>query len=106
AWVTTDARTREGNSPVARSPQFAAMLGDSAPTGDPVLADAYDDFAPLREFLEFYKGSPNEFDPDSILIATVFTTDDPIAPMRALAEAVAEEDVPSVSNWVHCDGQN
>lgn len=106
AWITTDARTREGNNPIARSPQFEAMLEQTQPTGDAVLADAYDDFAPLREFLDFYAGSPNEVDPDDILIATVFTTDDPIAPMRALAEAVASEDVPSATDWVLCDGEN
>lgn len=106
AWITTDARTREGNDPVARSPQFEAMLGESRPLGDAVLADAYDDFAPLREFLAFYEGSANEVDPDSILIATVFTTDDPIAPMRALSEAVFDEEVPNASDWVLCDGEN
>lgn len=106
AWITTEARTREGNAPIRRSPQFAAMLEDSPPEGDPVLAAAHDDFAPLREFLDFYEGSPNAIEPDSILVATVFTTDDPIAPMRALAQAVAAEEVPSASSWVHCDGEN
>ncbi len=107
AWITTHARTRDGDAPVERSPQFEAMLSDSPPSGDDVLEDAYEAFAPLREFLAFYDGSPHEVDPDSILIATVFTTDDPLGPMRALEEAILEDEpVPTASQWVHCDGQN
>lgn len=107
AWVTTDARSRMDGVPVERSPQFEAMLADDPPNGDEVLAEAHDAFAPLREFLDFYEGSPHEVDPDSILIATVFTTDDPLAPMRGLEETIrTEEPVPSASDWVHCDGEN
>lgn len=105
AWITTDARSREGNEPVQRSPQFAQMLASSRPSSGSGLRDAYDAFAPLREFIAFYEGSDNEIDPDGILIATVFTTDDPIEPMRALAESVSDAAVPTASNWVRCSGQ-
>lgn len=95
AWITTDARAKNG-SPVARSPQFETMLANEVPS-DPTLAVAYARYTPLRTYL-----SEHGIDPDTILTAAVFTTDDPLLPMRELAEAVASEPVPSASDWVLC----
>ncbi len=103
AWLTTDLRSEQGEE-IRRSPQFAAMLSDSAPASGSGLRAAYEAFKPLRDYLAFYEGSSNEIDPDSILIATVFTTDNVLQPMRQLKDAVQAEPVPTASDWVLCGG--
>lgn len=94
-WLTTDARTSK-DEPVKRSSQFAAMLANSAPS-DAKLATAYTKYAKLRSYL-----SARSIDPATILNATVFTTDDPVQPMRDLAAQVAAADLPEATEWVKC----
>jgi hypothetical protein len=84
-------------SPAVRSAQFAAMLAASAPA-DSVLADAYDHYAPLRDYL-----NSENIDPDEILNATLITAAGTRDIMADLASAVEAAPVPSSSDWVLCD---
>ncbi len=94
-WITTDALAADG-SPIERSANFEALLADTAPT-DVALAAAHTAYQPLRDYL-----AELTIDPDTLLNATVFTVEDSVAPMRALASAVATEDAPTASDWVKC----
>lgn len=100
-WVTTDARSESGEM-IARSSHFEAMLADTPPSGDEALAQAYEAYEPLRNYIAFYEGSEYEVDPDTLLNAVVFTTGDANAEMRALALAVEAADAPTASDWVKC----
>lgn len=89
-YLTEDIKDRNGGD-VARSEQFQALMAPTAPS-DPALADAYDIYAPVRALPEA----------DSIINAAVFTTDEVLDPMRDLAAAVEDADMPTVSDWVKC----
>ncbi|MGE0324334.1 MAG: hypothetical protein AB7S68_18605 [Polyangiaceae bacterium] len=95
-FLTTDGKDKSGNV-IERSPQFEALLADSAPS-DPVLAKAHAKFAGFRSYL-----ADQTIDPATILNATVITAEDVRAPMRQVASAVAAAPVPSASGWVRCD---
>ncbi|HEX2882596.1 MAG TPA: hypothetical protein VHO25_23915, partial [Polyangiaceae bacterium] len=84
-------------SPAVRSAQFAAMLAGSAPA-DAVLADAYDRYAPFRDYL-----AAESIDTDEILNATVITVAGTRDVMSDLAGAVEGTPVPTSSDWVLCD---
>lgn len=97
--------TSAHGEPILRSPQFEAMLGQSAPK-DEVLARAWRAHAPLREMIAFYQGSEFELDPGQISVATVITTGDTPDEMRKLAGAVRDSETPTASKWVRCDAEN
>lgn len=94
----------EDGSPIQRSPHLTAALADTAPS-DPDLRATWDAYAPLREYIAFPKdawmAAP---DADKILNAAVFTVEDVREPMADLAAAVEAEPVPSITDWVRCDG--
>ncbi len=94
---------QENGSPILQDPQFSAMLKSSAPS-DPALKKAHAAHAPLRELIDFYKGSSHELSPNEITVATVFTAGEVIDPMRELAKTVGKADVPKASDWVKCGG--
>lgn len=95
-WLTRTARDAE-NRAIQRAPHFDAMLGAAAPA-DARLARAWESYAPLRAHLEA-EGT----DPDTLLVATVFT----VAPVRDLMSEVAAAaralPVPEAGDWVRCD---
>jgi len=73
------------------------LLGSSAP-GDAELKKAWDAYAPLRDWL------PGSGIPESDVVgATVFTTGDPTALIRAMPEVARSHDVaPFPEGWVVC----
>ncbi len=94
-WITTDARTADGGT-VLRSENLAAVLASATPS-DAALAAAHASFAPFRSYLE-----AESIDPDSILSATVITTEDPRQLMSELNQTLASAELPSARNWVKC----
>lgn len=97
AWVTSDVKA-EGGGNIARSPAFDAVMGNSVP-GDAALAAAHAAYAPLRQYLT-NRGIASS----TIVTAAVFTVGDPLAEVRELAAAVANEPVPTASDWIQCGG--
>lgn len=102
-WITDDAKAKDG-ADIERSPNFEAMLKDTAPS-DAKLKAAHTKFAPLRQYLKDYfeDGVAKALDPDEIVNATVFTVGDTLKPMRDLATAVAAANAPAATDWVKCD---
>ncbi len=108
-WVNDDGKAADG-SDIERSPQLAALLAPTAPA-DATLAIAWQRFRPLRDFIASPPAWWAEAVPapvpapvaDRILTATVITVEDVLAPMQALAAAVAEAPVPVASDWVRCE---
>lgn len=96
-WVTTEVKTSSGGN-IARSAQFDAVMGNSAPS-DAALAAAHAAYAPFRQYL-----TAKGIAPSTILNAAVFTVGDPLAEVRELARVVASEPVPTASDWVKCGG--
>lgn len=94
-YLTTAGLDTNGK-PIQRSPQFVAMLGNTAPA-DPALADAYAAFKPLRDYLSV-SATPTS----SVLTGTVFTIGDIQSPMKKLAAASKAAPVPTASGWVKC----
>ncbi len=111
-WLSDDGKAADG-SDIERSPQFAAMLAPAAPA-DAALAAAWQRFRPLRDLIASPPAWWAEALPSPvpapvaarILTATVITVDDVLAPMQALAAAVADAPVPVATDWVRCgDGE-
>jgi hypothetical protein len=94
-WVTTDARTPNGD-PVERSANFSAMLQSSAPS-NARLAAAHAAYAPLRAYLELHS-----IPSSTLLNAAVFTVGDTQKPMADLAAAVDSAPAPTSKAWVKC----
>lgn len=94
-WVTTDARTPDGD-PVERSAHFSAMLQSGAPS-NAKLAAAHAAYAPLRDYLALH-AIPSS----TLLNAAVFTVGDTRKPMADLAAAVENAEVPTSKDWVRC----
>ncbi len=88
-------RTTTG-APYARSEDFEAMLANERPVGDEALAAAWDAYAPLRAWIATGQ------DPDDILVAAVFTTQDVEQPVSKLREAVYRSAPPTASEWTLC----
>ncbi|HSC87051.1 MAG TPA: hypothetical protein VLC09_07260, partial [Polyangiaceae bacterium] len=94
-WLTRGLRSAEGEA-IARAASFDAVIGSATPS-NAALRTAHERYQPLRDYL-----TAHDVDPDTLLVATVFTTDDSLAPMRALASAVAAAPLPTVSDWTLC----
>ncbi len=88
-------RTASG-TPFERAPDFEAMLTSTRPSGDEALASAWDAYAPLRAWIAAGE------DPDDLLVATVFTTQDVEALAAPLREAVRRTAPPEASDWTLC----
>lgn len=96
-WLTTVIEDEESNV-IERSANLIDLLDDSAPS-DAALADAYEAYAPFRDYL-----AQEGIAPSTILNATVFTVGgvrDPMAELAAAAEAAPVATV--TSDWVLCD---
>lgn len=94
-FLTSEGRDKGGN-PIERSPHLDAVLKDQAPS-DPALAAAHAKYAGFRSYL-----AAESIDPSFVLNATVITTADVRAPMRDLAESVAQAPAPTASAWTRC----
>lgn len=81
----------------ARGEDFDAMLADSAPS-DSALRAAWEKYAPLRAWIE-----DTGADADSILNATVFTTQEPETMVEKLREQVRGEMPPTISELTECE---
>ena len=92
-WVTRDTRDRAGDRLEAAPTLRAALRGGCRDAISPGLFEA---FAPLRGFLAEAPGAP---DPSQLAGATVFTTQDAVAELAALAEVARAQPVPEVRGW-------
>lgn len=104
--LTTGGRDSEGRS-IERAENLEALLADEAP-GDPVLAEAYPAYEPLRDYLAADNGNDEgrlDLDVDDVLNATVITVADHLETMRELASAVGAADAPQARDWVRCDDE-
>lgn len=102
--LTTGGRDINGKS-IRRSDNLTALLGASEPD-DPVLADAYAAYLPLRNYLQSDDGNASgrlNLDASQVLNASVITVHDHQQTMRELAQAVQDEPLPVASDWVLCD---
>jgi len=88
------------DSDYERGADFAAMLGGSEP-GDPVLAAAWEKYAPLREWID--DSGENE---GEILNAAVFTTQEPEALLPVLRDEIHDDDMPLISDLTECASPN
>lgn len=89
-WITRDITDDEGNAAV-QDADFARMLEDDRPSSG-VLRDAWERYAPLRDFL-----ADAELDGGDLAVATVFTTmsENPVFP--AMRDAVSAG---AAAEWV------
>jgi hypothetical protein len=103
-WITTDVGENPDNEGAASNVQqdddFAAMLSDQQPS-DSALADAWQDYAPFRAYLE-----RESIDPSTIASAAVFTVGTPSQSVQPLRAAVEEQTDFSLDNLTLCDGSN
>ncbi len=83
--------------PVERDPDFSLMMAEAAPA-DPAKARAHAAFAPLRRYL-----TAQNIDPATVIVATVFTTQQPRRIVPALREAVRAAAAPVPAGFVRCD---
>ncbi len=100
AILTSAIRTHVdgGNLPFGRADDLEVLLGDTAPTAEP-LGSAWTRYAPLRDWLAL----PDTMDAAEVLNATVFTTQNPTAIMPAMRRAVRAQPAPTVSDITLCD---
>jgi hypothetical protein len=68
--ITASVRDADG-AVMTRDPDFEQLLRPSRPAGDEAVGRAWDAYAPFRAYLDH-----DGVDPGSILVATVFTTQD------------------------------
>jgi len=82
---------------IVASKDFEAMVAGTAPT-DSALADAYNAYKPLRDYLVTAKIAPAD-----VINATVFTVGDPKIGAARLRASVRATDAPKADAWVKCD---
>ncbi len=100
ALVLSNGITPEDGGTFARDSDLTALLDGTAPSNSQ-LQDGWNAYAPLRTWI-----SDQGVDAATILNATVFTTQDPEAPIQGLRDAVHAQAMPTVSNLTLCDGVN
>ena len=83
----------------ARDGDFEAVMANAVPA-DPDLARAHAAYAPLREWLAL----PETMSAADVLVATVFTTDDPAARTPRFRQAVRAADPPGTDDLTLCGG--
>ncbi|TAK29697.1 MAG: hypothetical protein EPO40_09770 [Myxococcaceae bacterium] len=96
ALVMAGVRDASGRA-VERDADFPAMLAEAAPA-DPLRARAHSAYAPLRRYL-----ASERIDPATVIVATVFTTQQPRRVVPALREAVRAATAPAPEGFVRCD---
>jgi len=96
ALIMAGVRDASGRA-VERDADFPAMLAESAPA-DPMRARAHSAYAPLRRYL-----ASERIDPATVIVATVFTTQQPRRVVPALREAVRSAMAPAPEGFVRCD---
>lgn len=82
----------------ARAPDFDAMMQTSMPS-EPALVPAWSAYAPLRAW-----AADTGVDPATILVAAVFTTQDPTALMDPLRTLIRGRSLPELLDLTVCDG--
>ena len=93
-------RDAAGNT-VSADADFSAVMAGSAPS-DPVLANAWQAYAPLRSYLADDTQMLG-INPADVVGASVFTTMDPTAPVEKLREAAQATTPPALSDLTLCD---
>jgi hypothetical protein len=97
ALVTRGVHTVDGAA-FARSPDFDSMLAPDRPA-DAKVAAAWDDYAPLRDYLN---AGDSDITSDQLLNAAVFTTQDAGAIIPKLRAAVEQDGTPALSDLTVC----
>ncbi len=98
AWIERAPVKDSGGNALHRSEHMDLMLAADAPaSGDAALVAAHQAFAPFRQYL-----ATASLPADDVLVATVFTTEEPRAALSELATAVGTLPAPAVSGWVRC----
>jgi hypothetical protein len=87
-----------GGAELTAAPDFAAMLGATAPT-DARQALAWPAYAPLRAWM-----TEKSLGPGDVIGGTVFTVGNPRRLMDRLAASVAALPAPTADTWVKCGG--
>ncbi|MGD8862472.1 MAG: hypothetical protein PVI30_20845, partial [Myxococcales bacterium] len=87
----------DNDSTFARGADFGAMLGSSEPN-DPDLSAAWEKYQPLRDWID-----DTNVNPDSILNATVFTTQNVESTIAGLRQDIATGAAPTVSDLTVCE---
>ena len=82
---------------VERDADFPAMLAETTPA-DAVRARAHAAYAPFRRYL-----ATERIDPATVLVATVFTTQEVRRVVPALRDAVRAAAAPTAAGFVRCD---
>jgi hypothetical protein len=98
-WLSTAVKAEDGSA-VQRSPNFASLLADSAPT-DPKLATPYANYKPFRDFIAA-AGTSAPKSADEVLTASVITVGAILDPMTELAASVAAQPAPTSHDWIKC----
>ncbi len=88
----------QAGTAIVRDASFEAMLGATRPSG--ADGDAWDAYSSLRAYFADADASPVA--EATVSFAAVFTTGNPIEPMRALVEDATAE-VPVASALIECD---
>jgi hypothetical protein len=83
--------------PVQRDEDFGLMLAPTPPA-DATKARAYTAYAPFRTYL-----ASHAIDPNTIINAAVFTTQDPRRVVAGLRDAVRAQPAPTPGSFVNCD---
>ena len=98
-WLSTEVKADDGSA-VQRSPNFASLLSDTAPT-DPKLATPYANYKPFRDFIAAAgTGAPKSV--GEVLTASVVTVGAILDPMTQLAASVAAQPAPTSHDWIKC----
>jgi hypothetical protein len=96
-FLTTGIRGKGGETPTV-DPDLTAVLGATQPV-DATLAKAWTKYAGFRQYL-----TTSAIDPSTVAGVAVFTTADPTAKAKRLAQAVTAAGLPTVSDLTLCDG--
>lgn len=97
-YFTTDIRSASGAAPI-QDPDLIAVLSNTRPTGDPELEHAWDQHQLFRDYL-----AGEAINANTIANVAVFTVQDTVGRAKALADAVATEPAPVLSDLTLCDG--
>ena len=94
--LTRGITAAEGGPAFERDEDFDALISETAPS-DPVLARAWDTYAPLRAF-----AADGRVDASTILSAAVFTTQTVESVVPALRDAIRARPTPALSDVTVC----
>jgi predicted esterase len=97
-YLTTTILSEPAGTAPVQDPDLVAVLAATAPAGDQALLDAWTAYAPFRRYL-----GERQIAPERIANAAVFTVQDAPGHMRRLAQSVATEPPPVLSELTLCD---